>query len=368
MVALCLHVLALLQPGPIPAEKPGITVVSARPAPDLNALFENQNGWIGADGVYSVPLTPTRSLWLFSDTWVGKVKEGKRFDATIVNNTVATLEQASQAVQFFIQRDPAGKPSALVTPPQSEGWFWLQAGIVHNKKLYLFLSQVKKTGAASVFGFQPIGQSLAIVDNPLDPPTRWHVQQVKLPHGEFSRNRELSFGVALLIEGGFLYVYGVDDVPRGVLRKKSLVVGRVPLTAIEDFAAWRFYHQGQWVPDPRKADPLAFSVANEGSVSYLPALRRYVYVYTESGLSPRILARSAPKPWGPWSAASLLYQCPEAGWDKKIFCYGAKAHPELAKEDELVISYVANSFDFCQVASDARLYWPRFLRVKVGSN
>ena len=86
-------------------------------------------------------------------------------------------------------------------------------------------------------------------------------------------------------------------------------------------------------------------------------------MYTEGGLSARILPRTAASPWGPWSAATVLYQCPEAGWDKRIFCYAAKAHPSLAAGDELVISYVANSFDFWQVAADARLYWPRFIRV-----
>jgi hypothetical protein len=106
-------------------------------------------------------------------------------------------------------------------------------------------------------------------------------------------------------------------------------------------------------------------MASECSVSYLAVAKRYVLVYTEGGLSDRILARSADTPVGPWSASSVVYQCPEAGWDNRIFCYGAKAHPSLAAGDELVISYIANSFDFWQVAADARIYVPRFIRVKV---
>ena len=84
-------------------------------------------------------------------------------------------------------------------------------------------------------------------------------------------------------------------------------------------------------------------------MSRLGAAGPYVAVYTEAGLSPRIVARTAAAPEGPWSAAVRLYECPEAGWDKNVFCYAAKAHPELAAaEDELVISYCANSFDFFQ--------------------
>src|SRR5438105_2357005 len=50
----------------------------AKPAPELNALFEHTDGWTGADGAYSVALSPRRILWLYSDTWVGQVRDGKR--------------------------------------------------------------------------------------------------------------------------------------------------------------------------------------------------------------------------------------------------------------------------------------------------
>ena len=131
---------------------------------------------------------------------------------------------------------------------------------------------------------------------------------------------------------------------------------------MEDFAAWRFYRDGRWDGDFRTATRLVKGMASECSVTYLPGFKRYVLVYTEGGLSARN-SRSTASPWGPWSAATVLYQCPESGWDKRIFCYAAKAHPTLAGGDEAVISYVANSFDFWQVAADARLYWPRFIRV-----
>ena len=91
--------------------------------------------------------------------------------------------------------------------------------------------------------------------------------------------------------------------------------------------------------------------------------KRYLAVYTEKGLSPRILGRLADNPWGPWSAPTTLYECPEMVRDKMAFCYGAKAHPTLSERRTLVLSYIVNSFDFWQVAKDANLYWPRFVRV-----
>jgi Domain of unknown function (DUF4185) len=357
----------LLLSGPGPTDAPALAIVTAQPAPELNALFERSDGWIGGDGVSSVPLPSDRILWLFADTWVGKVREGKRTDATIVNNTAVTqkAEGKSPAMRFFIRRDATGKAQALLTPEKGGGWFWPQAAALHKDNLYVFLTQVEKSGEPGAFGFRLIGQSLAIVNNPLDAPTLWRVKQVRLPYAQFRPDHELTFGAALLTEGKYLYIYGVADQVEKSWRHKRMIVARAPLENVADFSTWRFYSEGRWDTDHRQASRLVDGLANDYSVSYHPKSGRYVLVYTENGLSPRILCRTAKTPWGPWSASTLVYECPEAGWDKKIFCYAAKAHPELATTDELVISYVANSFDFWQVAADARLYWPKFIRVKL---
>ena len=146
-----------------------------------------------------------------------------------------------------------------------------------------------------------------------------------------------------------------------------MILARVPVEQAEEFSAWRFYSEGKWVDDYRQASRMVSDMASECSVSFVPQLNAYVLIYSERGLSPRILARTAPTPWGPWSSARVVYRCPEADWDRKIFCYGAKAHPHLSSDQELAVSYVANSFEFWQVAADARLYWPRFVRLPLAS-
>ena len=50
--------------------------------------------------------------------------------------------------------------------------------------------------------------------------------------------------------------------------------------------------------------------------------------------------------------------------DKRVFSYAAKAHPLLAADDELIVSYVVNAYDFWLPLKDAQFYWPRFVRVK----
>ena len=62
-----------------------------------------------------------------------------------------------------------------------------------------------------------------------------------------------------------------------------------------------------WKPEAKDLKPLADDLAVEYSVTHLPGLKRYAAVYTELGLSDRIVARFAESPEGPWSEAVLLY-------------------------------------------------------------
>jgi hypothetical protein len=337
----------------------------AQPLPEMDALFQQKDNWIGGDGVYSVALTPERTLWLFSDTWIGSVRNGKRTNASMVNNTLALQEGhgANSKLQFIVRHDAGGKPTAFLTPEDQRGWFWPWSSACLGQRLFLFLTQVEKNGAGGAFGFRQIGHSLGVVTNPLAPPLEWRVEQHPLPCTEFSTECHIAFGAANVVAGEYLYVYGTrEDIKPGG-RERYLVVARVPTNDVADFSAWRYFADGQWDTDFHKASGLANRMATEFSVSFLPKLGQYVLVYTDRGLSPRIEVRTAPTPWGKWSAPATVFRCPEMGKDKNVFCYAAKAHPSEGGDDALIVSYVANSYDFRQVMADASLYWPRFVRV-----
>ena len=78
---------------------------AAQPDAEMDGRFESADGWTGGDGDYSVALTPERTLWLFSDTWVGKVREGQRVEATIVNNTLGLQDGRGAKLQFIVQQE-----------------------------------------------------------------------------------------------------------------------------------------------------------------------------------------------------------------------------------------------------------------------
>lgn len=335
---------------------------------DYNRLFYREDGWTGSDIAFSLSLLDGRILWLFGDTWIGKIREGRHTDSNMVSNTIGIqqgLDPATAHLEFFHGYKDA-KPAAFIQPADGIGVFWLSHGGIHTDSgLYLFMSQITDVpGDTSIWGFRAIGIVIAKVTNPLDDPNRWRVEQIKVPWAQFDpAGNEKVFGMPLLREGNVVYLYGLEIDK--VANDRYLLVGRANVASLEDFSTWEFYTKGRWQPDFRKASRLCNHMGAELSVSYHPRLKRYILVYTEGGLSEKILMRFASSPVGPWSAPTTIYRTPEMGWDKTYFCYAAKAHPELSRQDdELIVSYVCNSNDFWKMAADARIYFPKFLRVR----
>jgi hypothetical protein len=344
---------------------------TGKAAPEWDALFQRDSGWIGADGNYSIPLTRDTTLWLFSDTFVGKVKDGKRLDARMINNSIA-LQRGTNAPEFFYSTTADGKPASFIKPQQGskDDYFWLAHGTRTACGLFFFLQRVVTVRTGTPFGFKLVDGWLAHVANPDDPPPQWLITQTRVPFTEISAKAALIFGGAVLRQGEYVYIFGSDSRPEaekaGV--PKGLVLARVAAERFADFGQWRFLANGAWQKEFKKATPVFPHLGSEFSVSWLPGRKAYAAVYSE-GIGGRILVRLAPALAGPWGNPIQVYRCPEMEWSSKVFCYAAKAHPELTSApDELLITYAANSWNFWDLFKDARLYWPRFVRVRLGTN
>jgi hypothetical protein len=354
-------------------------LVACAPRPDVavdvlpgyEALFQNTEGWTGADGVYSVALAEDTILWLFGDTFIGQIRNGRHENAELINNSIGIQHgkhPSSALVDFYYGRAPNGKPAAFILPAEPRGWLWIYDGARTDQGIFLFFVQIARTAEDSVFGFKVIGNWLGHISNPQDSPMQWRIRQRKIPWSKFSADGDRIFGSALLRDGGFFYIYGTTEVLEKGIRRKYMILARVTESQISDFNQWQFFAEGRWISEVSKASLLCPDIANEYSVSYQPALKKYVSIYSQNSMSQNIVARTAPQPYGPWSAALILYRCPEEDWHDNIFCYAAKAHPEISTDPaELIVTYVTNSMDFEQIESDARLYRPRFLRLRFKS-
>ena len=342
-------------------------VLDATPAGDLDAIFARQKGWVGADGNYSVQIAPDRILWFYSDTWIGEIAGGRRENCVLVNNSVGvqTGERGESRVEFFWGTTAAGKPAALFVPDDGHGWFWLFGGTFAGGRLHLLLWQMEKASGPAAFAFRNVAVWHAEVTNPQDPPPQWRTTLRKLPFTELSPDRRVLFGSAVLSHDDQVYVYGVDERPLDKSFGRRMILARVGTGEMATFDRWRFWSADGWASDFRRVQPLAAGMATEYSVTRMAAWGKFVAVTSDVFLSPNIVARVAEEPWGPWSEPVPLYTCQEPTWSKSIFCYAGKAHASLSSPGELVISYAANSSDFGELFSNPRLYWPRFVRVKV---
>lgn len=344
--------------------------ITATPAPEYDRLFNRASGWIGADGDYSVPLGDDKIAWLFSDTFVGTLKDGKRVDTAMINNSVGIQSlDTNEPVQFYYGAATDGTPKAFVTPDDNEGHFWLFDGTQTSRGLYFFLLRVKHLGGEGAFSFRLTDMSLAHVPNPDASPDKWEVTQCRVPFSRFTNEGDILFGSATLRVADYIYTYGVSSM-RGETggRSTTMVVARVPEGQFGAFTAWRFWSGGNWGSDLEQANALFTGISTEFSVSYVPAIDHYVAVYTEAGILGNILVRLSPAPEGPWSEPVNVFECPDKEWHKGAFSYAAKAHPELSTSpNELLVTYATNSNQFDDLLTDARLYWPRFVRLKFSS-
>lgn len=337
--------------------------------PGYDAVFERKSGWTGADGAYSVELSDSKILWLFGDTWVGAVRDGRHVKADLVNNSIGIqygrfLPDA--VIYFYFNQAGSGEVSAFIRPDDGRGWFWPYHGTFNQKGLFIFLVQIERTQSESEGLFAVTGNWLVYVSNPDDSPRQWRIKQLKIPWSRFGPSGDTIFGSSVLRQGDHYYIYGTtEDIIDG-FHFKHMIVARVPVAQITEFSQWRFFSKGQWVTDVSKATRISANMANEYSVSFMESLNKYIVVYSENSTSADISARLAPEPHGPWGEPFHLYTCPEESWHEEIFCYAAKAHPGLATtRDGIVVSYVTNSSNFDRIANDARLYRPRFIRVRI---
>jgi hypothetical protein len=347
---------------------PPFELVSAEALPALTGRFRRTEGWTGGDGAYSVPLGPRRTLWPFADSWVGKVEGGRRVGARMVNNAAAwqSLGGKDEPLRFFWGAQ--GKaPAVLLRPARAGAWYWPGDGALLDGALYLFCKVVRgKDKGPPGLQFDWFDNELLRVANPHDEPTRWRVERRALPGGAGAPR----LGVACLVEGDYLYAYGLFAEKDCKPLEAPLAVARIHR---RDLAApggkgWRYRcHTAageRWEERPARLAPLFGDGAAEMSVGRVRGLAGFVATSTPLGLGGDGVVRQAPRPEGPWSAPRRVYRAPEAGG--QLLRYGAKAHPELARRDgELIVTSCRNVGDLAEHVRRPDVYVPQAVRVRL---
>ena len=367
------------------AKKPALpfkyTVVAA---PEWTALFKRNHGWFGADGIFSIPLSGIdknnnvdndSTLLLFSDTFIGEVKDGKPLPGyTMVNNSIAYIkgnDPDPKNISFYYKKGTNGKPATIFVPQTSTAarpqLFWLGDGFVNkelNDKLYIFGYKVERTGPGT-FDFIVPEVSIIVIPKGSKPPFN---AQRQIPTSLHIRNDQLgegNFGAGVLVNtrwagapvpDGYVYVYGC------IGKDKNLVVARVRPKDFETLQSWRYWDGKGWSENNDALKPLTQSASDELSMTPLPD-GRFLLIFQVMGLSDKVGMRIAESPVGPFSDIKEIWTAPE--WKEGLWTYNAKAHFNLSKPGELLISYNTIKDDFWNaIQKDANIYRPRFIKLE----
>ena len=330
---------------------------------------KGEEGWLGADAVYSVVLPDGRLVWVFDDTFIGKLVEGKRQVSQMVNNTLGVQKEArlDAPLQLVVRRGEDGKAQSFVVPAEGEGWFWQCAAVADAGKLHVFCQRVVKADSKSeAFGFAIVGTELVSLGETgqelAADPNLWKSSQQNVP-GSGKKNEQLIiWGAGAVTHESHHYVLGTREKTGRGPHTKELILARAEKGKLAELASWQFWDGSQWQADAEKCAALAKDVANELSVSFDTRLNCWIMIHSEKMLAPGIIIRTAQRIEGPWSEPKRIYRAPEADFDKRIFCYAAKGHVAVSKPGELVISYVTNSHEFAHAINDNRVYWPIFIK------
>lgn len=341
-----------------PAERSATT--GAR---DCNTpAFPYQQGWLGGDSAYSVPLDATRTLWLFGDTFVGEPDAPDRRGSTLIHNSIglSTCDDEGRFAIVYIWGDDSGPGS--FRPNDIEGhYFWLFDGFVFEGGLYLGLLEVSNE--------TPRG--------PLAFPFRFHgmhLMRAELPSDEESAPGKFvfhpfietgpAFPGAMVLRDAYLYFFAFVDHD-GTAHPR--ILGRFPLDTLrerrqaltESIETWS--QDERWIPGwhPEQARILMDDTATEMSVHFDAASERWIAIYSHPNATggfpddPRVDAiwmRSAQQLEGPWSAPRIVHRVAELSEeapgpiDPNTICYGAKAHPQYASTHGIPITYACNLY------------------------
>ncbi|MFC5823004.1 DUF4185 domain-containing protein [Nonomuraea insulae] len=349
---------AVPQPASALAAACAPTVSSAVTDARLTSLFTNYGNdnsrlddWTGADGTYSLKLPSGRELWVFSDTFLGRVNpDGTRPPVVEEGGTTVFLNNS-----FAVERNgrlstihdgTEAKPTAVMPPRDDKHWYWAGDATLAGGTVEVTYQEYERFGTGTWDWKWHRNVVARFAPGRLERPISVH----DLPSGH-----GVAWASATLKDGGYTYVYGVEDLGSPKYMHVARVAGQSLLGRWEYLKA-----DGTWSANEADSARMMSGVANEYSVSKVGSGYVLITHDTSEALNPNIVAYSSCSPAGPFTGKQHVYTTPETSGN--IFTYNAHAHPDVSGNG-LVVSYNVNSFVNTDHYSDVTIYRPRFLDV-----
>jgi len=345
---------------------------------DLGPQFvKNPHKMVGQDGAFSIPIKNQETLWFFGDTLIGRRKpneslwyvdgiavgaedmSGKGTIDKMLNNTGLILpdqevEKGLQNYRYILNEQATLKTllPLLESEDHDKIRVWCQHGIYLNNKIYLSFIKVEmipqskileesKDGQALPVNFDIIGSGLAVGDT-----EKWEFKRIFHNGTDILWKKEVPhFGSSIFPnhKEHKLYFYGVLMDENGV---QKCHVARVDFNKIEDPDSYEYLASQKpgWSKNINESVSIFQEAPSEVSVSYNSFLECYLAVHSWK-TSNRIVGRTAPNPWGPWSEKTDIFEIKDK-FDRNIkyprLIYAGKEHPELSKNNgkTIYVTYI----------------------------
>lgn len=336
------------------------TTQYAEPYPDerFTSLFNlDSGGFTGGDGTYSVQLPDGRTVWIFGDTFLGKVERDstrKRQEPMFIRNSFVV--QDGERMTTVMQQLDGENSSTMIPPEVLEGkvtqdstWYWPGDGMIEDGQLKVFVSKFTQVDTSS-WGFRWIGTGVVSFSLP-------YLTQQEVVEFPMEKLDSIHFGHAVLETKDYTYIYGLKGSKPYLARVKA-----GDLTA-----SWQYFVTlDEWSLKASEARPVA-EIDGSEQFSLIERDGRFALITQLGGFSKEVWSFRGPNPWGPWDEGKHLFSTPLAFDNPNLFTYNALAHPQFVQGGELLISYNTNSFRLQDHFDNALIYRPRFYRVHISS-
>ncbi|HUR00997.1 MAG TPA: hypothetical protein VM347_00500, partial [Nonomuraea sp.] len=120
--------------------------LNAAPADTFNDYAAaTPDGWTGGDSTYSMSMPDGRTLWLFSDTFLGPLNSNgtRPTTAKVINNSFVIQEGNKLTT---VHGGTASAPTALLPPPDDTHWYWSGDGFITGDRLQVMFNKYRREG------------------------------------------------------------------------------------------------------------------------------------------------------------------------------------------------------------------------------